>query len=523
MNDSQQKLGGERVLGLFRDEGELRDHIAANLDLIEPDLGLLRTEYPLDNPEGAGGRIDILARDRFDHLACIEVKRSDRSARETLNELAKYVTLLVDRDRVPREMIRCLVISTHWHELLLPLSYFAVSSGVDVVALEAVAEERVVRLKPKALRPLSFLPQLCPEMEVVWFDDIGLRDRYVKRFRERAALLPFVRLALLLLEPEGELRPDRSRYAVVICIWRVAQAEHDRIEAVIGEAIGACWPYFAEGWEAESDAMGWIANLPDEYAEQLGWNHGTSEGLRNMLANYGVQQVQRLGDWPRLEFVNDDDRIVKAALARSPLGGSERPNRHSYEVTVTPAVAPSWRRAVEGFFEFISFEPTWRDQAETFLNALEGRVEVRLHAFDKKHLFYAIHQAREHRDATLGFFEIVVSAGGSFLAGMMGRYEWNGRTHLDDARTAIETVYGDTVWAVLSLSSAVDDKRYEAALPLHGFMPVVDVFQSAENLEAPGLPARPGIREFVDANPDYARKVSEVLENHGPLPTDPTS
>lgn len=106
-----------KVLGLFRNEAELRDHLASHIELIGSDLELLKVEYPLANSEGAGGRIDILARDRFDHVVCIEIKRSDQSARSALNELSKYVSLLYEQDRVPREMIRCIIVSTHWSEL----------------------------------------------------------------------------------------------------------------------------------------------------------------------------------------------------------------------------------------------------------------------------------------------------------------------------------------------------------------------------------------------------------------------
>lgn len=155
------------VLGLFRDEAELRDYLASHIELVGPDLELLKVEYPLDNPNGAGGRIDILASDRFGHVVCIEVKRSDQSARAALNELSKYVSLLYERDRVPREMIRCIVVSTHWAELQLPLSYFAASSGVDVIALKAVGNDGVIALEPVELRGPEFLPQLCPGMNLV--------------------------------------------------------------------------------------------------------------------------------------------------------------------------------------------------------------------------------------------------------------------------------------------------------------------------------------------------------------------
>lgn len=508
------------VLGLFADEAGLRDHIASNLYLIEPGLELLKVEYALDNPHGAGGRIDILARDRFDHVVCIEIKRSDQSARAALNELSKYVSLLYERDRVPREIVRCIVVSTYWLELLLPLSYFAVSSGVDVVALNAIAVSGVVRLEPVELRQLRFLPQLCPAMEVAWFDDAELRDRYVGLLKERSSALPFMRLALLLLEPQRKLEAGRSPFAVVACVWRAPDARLSEIETVTGKPIGSGFPYATTGWDAELDAMGWIDDVFEDIPGPFGFNYATSESLHNMLAVYHVARLERLGDWPKLEFINNQDRIVEAVLARSPLGGSERANRHSYEETATPALVPSWRLAVDGFLRFIDFEPIWRDQAESFLEAIPAHYDVHMHAFDKKHFFYAIHQARAHSETMLSFFTITVTTEGAFVTSMVGFYEWDGRTCPADARAAIESVYGSTIWAVLSTGSAVDDRRYEAALPLHGYTPQVDVFVSEDDLDQRGFMLG-GPKNFVEANVAYARDVSEMLESHGPLPTDP--
>lgn len=231
-------------------------------------------------------------------------------------------------------------------------------------------------------------------------------------------------------------------------------------------------------------------------------------------------RVERIGDWPKLEFINDQDRIVEAVLARSPLGGSQRQNLHSFEATVTPAINPSWRHAVDGFLSFIAFEPAWRDQAEGFLEAIPSHYDVQLNAFDKKHLFYAIHQARSHRDTMLSYFAITVFAAGELVTLMVGHYDWDGRTCPDNAKTAIEAVYADVGWAIRSIWSSVDRERYEGALSLHGFAPKVDVYVSQDDFDERGF--RPDtVRAFVDAYPGYARDVSGVLETQGPLPTDP--
>lgn len=525
MSEGPSDIPAKPVLGLFADEAELRDHLGERLDLIEDGLTLLDTEYWLGNPAGAGGRIDILARDDLDHVVCIEVKRSDQSARETLNELSKYLTLLVERDRVPRELIRCLVVSTHWHELLLPLSYFAFSSGVNVTGFHAVAEDGMVALHAVTLRELRFLPQLSPDMDFIWFEDEANRLRYIEWVAERAKGLSFMRLALLMLERVAGRTTGRPSYPLVVCVWRIADGFHHRIVEVTGVPIGHSFPYVAPGWEAESDAKDWITEVTETDIPQVlrGWQHGTPEMLQSMVVNHALQRVVRIGDWPRLELINDDARILEAALANSPLGGTERQNRNRYQRIVRPAVASSWRMAVDSFLDFIAFEPSWREAAAAFLSSLSGDVRVELHAFDKKHLIYAIHQARTHSDAGLGFFEIIVRANDAVVGGMHGHYIWDGSTRPEGALAAIQAVYGDTGWARLAIGSAVDQRRYESALVPHGFVPVVDRIYENDRVIFGEPLERHTLRDFVLANPDYSREISEALERHGPLPTDSTA
>lgn len=513
------------VLGLFANEAELRDHLADHLDLVATGLTLLKTEYGLDNPNGAGGRIDILARDTFDHVICIEIKRSDNSARSTLNELGKYVTLLVERDRVPKEMVRCIVVSTNWSELLLPLSYFAHTSGVDVTALHATVEDGTIILQPVALQPLQFLPQLSPDMDLIRFEAAEPRQRYADFIVGRAAQMPFVRLALLLFAAKPTLPEGRPAFPMVVCVWRVPVGLHERIEAVTGKKIGSDFPYAAPGWEPEADAKYWIGAVPHEDLPEFahGWTHGTPEKLQSLDVNYSLDRVIRVGDWPRIEAINDDARLLTAALAVSPLGGSGRANRHSFRATVSPTVATSWAMAVEGFLNFIAFEPSWQAAARSYLEQLAGAdISVELHAFDKKHFLYAVHQARFHTDAMLGYFEIICRTGDTVFNGLHGYYTWDGRTCPDYAEAAVYRTYRDEAHAMFAIWNAVDLERYEVAHAIHGFIPVIDWLDETGALNA-GRPAfRHTLQDFVRANPDYCAQVSAVLERCGELPTDPS-
>ncbi len=121
----------------------------------------------------------------------------------------------------------------------------------------------------------------------------------------------------------------------------------------------------------------------------------------------------------------------------------------------------------------------------------------------------------------LSYFFIDVLLDGDLLTRMTGTYRWDGVTCPEDALAAMETVFGSTRWATLSIGSAVDDRRYDAAMPLHGFHPDVEVFVSEEDAIERGEVGIHDLRAFVEANSAYAQQVSQLLERMGPLPTDP--
>ncbi|MTK04709.1 endonuclease NucS domain-containing protein [Micromonospora sp. CP22] len=74
-------------------ENAVRDALASRLALIEPGLKCVATAYRLPSRVGAGGRIDILARDTTGSFVIIELKRTEAAAEVALHELHKYVEL----------------------------------------------------------------------------------------------------------------------------------------------------------------------------------------------------------------------------------------------------------------------------------------------------------------------------------------------------------------------------------------------------------------------------------------------
>lgn len=105
-------------------EKKIRENLASNLSIISPNLNLVKEEYYLENPFGAKGYIDILATDSDGDYVIIEIKRSNQTARQALNEILKYPFLLKHKLHVKTSEIKIIIVSTTWHELIAPFSEF---------------------------------------------------------------------------------------------------------------------------------------------------------------------------------------------------------------------------------------------------------------------------------------------------------------------------------------------------------------------------------------------------------------
>ncbi|RCV49710.1 endonuclease NucS domain-containing protein [Marinitenerispora sediminis] len=106
-------------------EAHIRDYLAANLHLLEEGMSLVKIEYHLANPQGATGRIDILAQDRNGLWVIIEVKRAKGPARQALHEVTKYTELLRREKALRKDHIRSIIVSTSWSDLLTSASNLA--------------------------------------------------------------------------------------------------------------------------------------------------------------------------------------------------------------------------------------------------------------------------------------------------------------------------------------------------------------------------------------------------------------
>ncbi|GLT01686.1 hypothetical protein GCM10007897_30830 [Sphingobium jiangsuense] len=136
-------------------EADIRDHLAAQLDLIEPGLTLLDTEFHLPNAQRASGFLDIFARDTEGKLVIIEIKRTDKAAREAIQELYKYVPLLREKSLLKDTDIRLILLSVEWHELAVPYAEFAASAPFEVTAGAIILDDEGVVFAVEPVTPVA--------------------------------------------------------------------------------------------------------------------------------------------------------------------------------------------------------------------------------------------------------------------------------------------------------------------------------------------------------------------------------
>jgi hypothetical protein len=167
-------------------EAEIRDYLANNLSLIEPELEFIDKEVLLKNEFGAGGRIDILARDKFGIFVIIEIKKINKTAREAIHELLKYISLFQTTYGLSSDKCRCILLSTEWHELIVPFSTFSRSVSYHVDGYQLILDGKGIPIKKKRMELISEGEEkfIFPLHHVFLFESEEKRKKAVKRLEK---------------------------------------------------------------------------------------------------------------------------------------------------------------------------------------------------------------------------------------------------------------------------------------------------------------------------------------------------
>ena len=134
-------------------ESEIRKALANKLSVLDPSLSLVREEYPIRLLGERKGVIDILARDKYGCYTIIGIKKSNQTARTTIQQLYKYASFFKEKNRLETSQIRLIVVSTTWDELNSPFSEFKQFCDYDCLgyklSFDANLRQNLESVEPK--------------------------------------------------------------------------------------------------------------------------------------------------------------------------------------------------------------------------------------------------------------------------------------------------------------------------------------------------------------------------------------
>ena len=419
-----------------RFEARIRDYLADNLSVIEGDLLLVKKEFELANAVGAGGKIDILTKDRFGHFVVIEIKRSDQTARAALHELTKYVALLKSSLGIRPEQIRALLVSTEWHELAVPFSEYQKVCEVPTEGIVITAEsDGIVTAARAYIAPVVEQPvNISRSQHVVLFVKEEARDRSVAQVVEAAKNAKLSDFAIFSANYEGANSSVIYPYGVYIVFSSPLDGLNSKEATKIKRSIA--W----DGELDEPDENFLIALLNS--LESVGDTSevGSPERLSALAAQqWRVTVVHRNGRYAANALLLSDAVLI--AEAKKTQGGAA----HYIECTASPRYLPSWKKLKKDSKLVLLGNLAWSKTFEAIIAHVE---RTQRSATVSTHLYYL-------GDIVFGLAKLCSSGDTRYLPSMqlvvtdvdetvlyVGTVAWNGRPVSLSSEDWIKKAYG---------------------------------------------------------------------------------
>lgn len=399
-------------------ENAIRDELAARLHLLEPGLQHVKNNYHLVNEHGADGFVDILARDSTGAFVVIELKKASSTSRQALHEVSKYVDLLGRDKGLAPEQVRAAVVSTHWHELLVPFSYYA--HQVDFSLQGFLLELNADGLTPEAAQLVAPLARsrarsLTPsQRRIDAADPVDLTTSW-SAVKNRLADLEVEDFVALHLSA-----PDDARMVVLALGTITSEAPRDPMYAVL----------LAEGGFAEAE----LDDVPTEEVVLLGLEYEGlpmgvcyPEKVASLVSAHGwkVDEVERFGVFQDEDLFPEKD--VKYAC-EGWTGGLSSQHFQGRARTTNP---PQWAAFRGGIASVIADSPGWVEPARLWLDEVQDRGlqwDISANVYDIHDMLQMLlHGWRNPRWVELVphlVATVEITDGGAF--GLVGRLSWDG-------------------------------------------------------------------------------------------------
>jgi hypothetical protein len=506
-------------------EDRIRDYLADHLEMLGDGLSLVEKEHVLPNPSGTGGRMDILARDKFGIFTVIEIKRSDEAARQTLNEIHKYTALLRIQQGLDETQVRVMIVSTDWNELRLPLSECAevFPYAVEPFAIKALPDGTVTQVERVQLIPKTGIIRLSRVQGSYCFRNKNERDAALPILVDAATKAALSDFVILKLNYGGTSQavcfPFSLYFLFTSPLLNATPAELKKIKAQVE------WDDTLD----QPDENFLVAVMNSFVGSSDDFEMGYPEKLTTILQDWTIAEVSRHGRLAANHSLLSDADVM--SLAQALEGGSP-----IYICKLcSPKLSAAWAQLQSDLKSTLRGMPEWEKIVPLFLEEIQSEspmASVSAYVFNPTNLLMSLYPVAWANDfSKCPHLEVVVEDDTKKQVRLMvSLLAWNGKPVKETPDGIVNRIYGSIIKWIAAQHFHETHIKEAAMLRAHNFVaPLVEFIYREKGNQPPRRLAKSGKRlsrkpfnldsvkdlaEFSAGNKKYLQALKSFLESH---------
>jgi hypothetical protein len=522
ISEDESKLPPQLMVNRLEDK--IRDYLATRLDLLEPGLTLFQKEFVLNNPAGVGGRIDIVAKDKFGHFVIIELKRSNQAGRHALNEIHKYTALFRIQHGLDQTQVRIMVVSTEWEEMRIPLSECVNSFPytVEGFAITAQNDGVVTHAERITLLPSSGLMRVSRMQGVYLFEKASDRDGASEALISAVTASGISDFFAIRMDYSGRDPNVCFRHGLYLAfaspLSSLPTNEVERLKANVE-------------WDDELDQPdeNFLVSVNRLFIDYHTFEIGYPEKLTNIRNDWGMEISIREGRFAIGHSLLTGEELLM--LAQAVEGGSPI---YLYKLS-SPKFDAAWNELLANIKQVLPGMSNWQEFVPPFLEQIardhrEATVSVSI--YNPANLIMSLYELASAKSLSkFAHLEIVVEeASAKRVRIIFSALSWNGIEIRETASELIEEVFGDFDDWLGYVHFHQTFEREDQALAAHNLtVPIVELVSDNRNIAPPQIfeirgsvvQRRPvtdvkfhDMFEFANKNSGYLASLKELLEDH---------
>lgn len=512
-------------------ESEIRACVAKNLHLIDPELILIKEEYSLIFTDGRKAFIDILAKDKYGCLTVIEIKKSDKSSRTTIQQMYKYAAFLKEKYRTEAAKIRCFVISTTWHELNAPFAEFKQTADYETKGFE-----------------LSYSPDLPPVFHEVdpefitgnsqpldnfflfTFEGESERNHSLKSLTGLLKKIPSLNHVIFSLKTPDSKKHSARSYDLDSHPFSIAFVTFSGNSTFIEEELSRLSPSKKQ-----------LSPLLETYLAR--WAKAPEAPLRNEVISHFIGLPGKLGPFKGYaphslnnifgvsDFDTDpiiggpmfEDGLFSVGEAVDMACGVCGQNPYIFNTQISPSRPEHFNSISADLKKFLKTNTRWASAISDLLASLEEKDSLKIQIFNPLNIFGFFNDLYVNgQSQRLAHLHALVTKKDGAEYAYFGTINWNGKKSHPPILEAIEHAYPNLEMfrtrSVINSITQYDEalsSQYDLSYELFDLTRhlVYDPRTKGRWKTSTGLPIN-NLQDFVDSHPEIIFEIGEFFKKH---------